>query len=197
MSWAGGTFEFPVSMDKKEIEIEVNESLEQERGWRDPHFQPFVWKGNVCLDSYEDAEKWLEDADNMRKYWREKNVAIQYIQRERSEAGKKKEKELESKIKEIQAKKEEYEREHMASKTAHAYIGCPDCGSKLSSKHLHGNRCPLCSAELRSNTVLNTIKRYNERITEAKKAYLEEKKRPKRGDKVTKMWLIHAEAYLG
>ena len=32
MSWAGGMYEFPVSMDKKEIEAEVNESLEMERG---------------------------------------------------------------------------------------------------------------------------------------------------------------------
>lgn len=195
MSWTGGTFDYPVGTDMAEMEADINEQLLYERGFMEPVFQGYVWRRDICLNSREEAEKWLANSANMSRYWRRSNVGIQYISREREMT--KKELALAARIEDIQRKREEYVKEHAAANTAHAYIGCPNCGSRLSTKHLRDNRCPLCRAELRSETILSTIKRYDERLEEACKAYTEEKNRPKRGDKVTKMWLINAEAYIG
>lgn len=195
MSWAGGMYDYPVTMDKEEIMSCVNDDLYQARGSMEPVFQPFVWKESICLDSYEEAEAWLQDPANMQRYWREKNVAIQFISRTRATT--KKEEELEKRVVEITNKMNDYIRDNHISNRKSAYVGCPTCGSKLSLAHMSGDHCPLCRTDLRSQTVLDTIERYKERIRAAKKAVSDEKKRPKKGDKVEKMWLINAEAYIG
>lgn len=46
------------------------------------------------------------------------------------------------------------------------YIGCKNCGSKLFRKYLTGNYCPLCKNDLRSATVIERLKKLNERKTE-------------------------------
>lgn len=46
------------------------------------------------------------------------------------------------------------------------YIGCKKCGSKLSSKYLTSNYCPLCKEDLRSATIIERLKKLNEQKTE-------------------------------
>ena len=55
-----------------------------------------------------------------------------------------------------------------------ATIGCKGCGSSLSTKHMAAkklNKCPLCGAELRNDTVLKTIEGYKANIVKYRKQY--------------------------
>ena len=57
-----------------------------------------------------------------------------------------------------------------------ATIGCKGCGSSLSTKHMAMkklNKCPLCGAELRNDTVLKTIQGYQANIKKYEKQYAE------------------------
>ena len=38
-----------------------------------------------------------------------------------------------------------------------AYLGCKGCGSRLSTKHLRGNKCPVCGKDLRPESTLKSI----------------------------------------
>lgn len=59
------------------------------------------------------------------------------------------------------------------------YVTCEQCGSKLNVECLRLKRtcaCPLCRNDLRSETVLNRIKAYDEKIKELRGKYAKEMK---------------------
>lgn len=70
-------------------------------------------------------------------------------------------------------------------------IGCPKCGSKLKKDFLRTNYCPVCHSDLRSETTLETIKRYDARIEKYEKMITDEKMKQKKQAKI--MWLVKFE----
>lgn len=101
-------------------------------------------------------------------------------------------------VNELMEKKAETERNREAYINAHSVrtlkanlIGCQKCGSKLRKDFLKANYCPVCHSDLRSETTLETIKRYNARIENYEKMIAEEKKKQKKQAKI--MWLVKFE----
>lgn len=98
-------------------------------------------------------------------------------------------------VNELMEKKAETERNREAYIDAHSIrtfkanlIGCQKCGSKLKKDFLKTNQCPVCHSDLRSETTLETIKKYDARIANYKKIIAEEKKK-----QAKVMWLVKFE----
>jgi len=195
MSWTGGIFIFSEKTTEKQMMMEIRESLNEERGAREPVHQPLVLLEHLeVFKSYEDAEEYLESQKITREYHRFKNVGVRYLDYSDVKPTKKME-DIRRRITETAAKKIKYLEEHSVKTFKSQYIGCPGCGSKLSIKHLRGESCPLCRTDLRSATTLNTLKGYDDKIRDLNKALLEETKKNEKKAKVC--WMVHADAYLG
>jgi predicted amidophosphoribosyltransferase len=65
---------------------------------------------------------------------------------------------------------------------------CVKCGSKLNKSYFRGEKCPLCYADLRSKSVLEKIKGFDDKIALLRKEK-EEICRPR----ATVMWLVWFE----
>lgn len=76
-----------------------------------------------------------------------------------------------------------------------AFIGCKNCGSKISSKYLRTNYCPVCNYDMRPETVQERIKKARQNAKELEKKLAEEqRKMEKKQKKSAKVrWLVKVE----
>lgn len=155
---------YPENVDRAKVEAEWNYYVSMEC-WQEGSSglaNPIRWLGerpeHIC-DSYEEAEEYLSKHD---KGWYDQ-LAVRYRDTVITDAPKSII-ELRKRIANEQAKLTSYADAHSVLTFKAEYIGCPVCGSKLSRKHLSGNICPLCRAELRSKTTIETIDRYRSKI---------------------------------
>jgi hypothetical protein len=98
---------------------------------------------------------------------------------------------LRKKMAELQQKKMEFINAHSPQAQKAAYIGCPECGSKLSRERLKGNKCPLCYTDLRASSTLERIESFNRRIAEYQKKIQAEREKDQKKAKI--MWLVKFE----
>ncbi len=83
-------------------------------------------------------------------------------------------------------------RQHYSEKTTKsAYIGCKECGSKISVKHLRRNYCPVCGKDLRPDTTLKEIQRIKTKIAELEKQLKEKERSNNKNYEVR--WLVKVE----
>ena len=76
------------------------------------------------------------------------------------------------------------------------YVSCEHCGSKLNierRRSIFTYTCPLCRNDLRSETVRNRIKAYDENIKELRGKYVKEMKKLK--SKAAVKWLVKMEVH--
>lgn len=72
------------------------------------------------------------------------------------------------------------------------FIGCKNCGSKISSRYLTSNCCPVCRADMRPETVLKRLKAMSEKIEKIWGEYQEsQKKDNQKSDELN--WLVKIE----
>ena len=71
-------------------------------------------------------------------------------------------------------------------------IGCRKCGSKISREHLKGNKCPVCGVDMRPQTVLDTLAKYQRNVDKAK-ALVEKEKQKAIAKHGKIMWLVKIE----
>lgn len=97
----------------------------------------------------------------------------------------KKAKDLQRRIKETQDKAEKYAAENSIHTHTSEFRGCKKCGSKLATKYIKGENCPLCGNDLRSETVTKTLRNYKEKINALTKELQVEMKKVGRNEKVS------------
>lgn len=112
---------------------------------------------------YENYEKAMAAINNFDNGWYDDHVVLYY---DLSKEGQKK-------IDEWNKKKEHYIQNHSIHNRTSKYISCTECGSKLSIKHLCGEKCPLCGKDLRTQYIIDKIQWYDTKIKECKKKYKE------------------------
>ena len=100
---------------------------------------------------------------------------------------------LKARMDKMDKDREEYIEKHSLKERKSEYIGCKECGSKLSTKHLKGTKCPLCGKELRAEYIIDRIKKYDTDIKEMSKKYKELKK--KQAGKCPIKWLVKVEVH--
>lgn len=138
------------------------------------------------FENREAAEQYINSID---KGWYD-GIAVKYLDFSDVKDSSKT-KDLQEKINEVAAKKKEYVAAHSVKAQKAAYIGCPECGSKLNKERLRGESCPLCSTDLRAASTLERIASFDNRINEYRKKIKAEKEKDKKKAKV--MWLVKWE----
>lgn len=79
--------------------------------------------------------------------------------------------------------------------TSTEFVGCKHCVSKIATKFLKGNHCPVCGADMRPKTTLDRISATKNRIEETEKELNEETLawQKKQRNKAKVMWLVKIE----
>lgn len=92
-------------------------------------------------------------------------------------------------------KKTEYAKAHSVSAAKAAYIGCPNCGSRLKKELLRSEHCPLCRTDLRSDATINKLNELQEKINELNMKIAEERKKleAKNRKGAKEHWLVKIE----
>lgn len=147
---------------------------------------PIVWHDGAPLESEEAAREWIRSKDGG---WYENHAVRFYDYSKATET--KKIVELAKRIAETVQARNEYRDSHSVHGFKAEFIGCPECGSKLSKTHLRGETCPLCRRDLRSQTTLDRLARYQEKISALRKQVEEQKQKQK--DKAVVKWLVKYE----
>ena len=74
-----------------------------------------------------------------------------------------------------------------------AYVGCPECGSKLKRSLIISHHCPLCNRELFSDTAIKRIMAADEKMQNSKRKYEEYKNNLAKKNKPEVYWLLKTE----
>jgi len=122
------------------------------------------WNDVVC-ESYDAAKEWIEKHD---KGWYEQ-LAVAYKAPVRGYEDSDKIRELNAKI--AEARKLFMSRDDVLypkTRTSE-FIGCSACGSRLASKLLVSNKCPVCHSDLRPETMLKSIEAARAKYSKALK----------------------------
>lgn len=143
---------------------------------------------NIICESYNEAFKKIEALD--RGFY--DDHAVQYKDKD-SLPPNKSMLVLKERMNKNRKDKEAYAEAHSLKNRKSAFIGCPECGSKLSLKYLRYYKCPLCNKDLRPDYVVERLKKYDEDWEELKEKYYEVVRNRK--DKCKTMWLIKVEVH--
>lgn len=181
----------PENVNKKAFEADINDYVRQHTLGEGGHGldSPIRWLDHVCAN-YEDALEYIRSHD---KGWYDQ-LAVKYYDYPKLEPTKTM-LTLQERLRAEQEKRVAYAAAHAVSTFKAEYIGCPECGSKLKRTLLKGNSCPLCHAEMRSKTTMDTLQRYDSNCQElTKKIKVEERKLQEKMRKQAKiMWLVKTE----
>lgn len=124
------------------------------------------YHGNITIHKGKVYKDYDAAVDAIRKFdngWYDDHVVMYY---DTSAVGKKA-------IDEWNKKRDNYILAHSIKKRTSKYIGCSNCGSKLSIDYLHTEKCPLCNTDLRPESTIEKIKWYDKKVKECKEKYKE------------------------
>lgn len=149
---------------------------------------PISWNRYICK-SEDEARKWIEDHD--RSY---AQLAVRFESDDVLQ--------LSAKCRELMKRKDQaYRRYHGLADKVHygnvksAFVSCRKCGSRLSTRHIRSNICPMCSHDLRPESTIEAIRKAEKALREAEKAYRDEfricERKNRRGKGI--QWLVKAE----
>lgn len=152
------------------------------------------WLDNVVCFDYEEAEEKITALD---RGWYD-CLAVKYkdyskIQKSKNLTN------LEKRMFELLNKHNNLKSKPHFANVKSAYIGCKNCGSKLNSKYLkHGNKCLVCGADLRPETVLNKIEHALEAWQKARNEFRQAEKeyQKKLEAKAEIRWLVKVEYHV-
>lgn len=100
---------------------------------------------------------------------------------------------LEERKKKLILARDEYKKEHSIQNRKSEFVGCKECRSKISAKHLRNHFCPVCGKDLWADYILERIKKYNADIKDVEKQYNELQK--KQTGKCPIRWLVKVEVH--
>ena len=182
MSWIGGSV---VINDASKRELERAEAIITSHVRHNADLEEFphmksrnriIVKDTEVFASFDDAEEYAESISNE---WRRKhNICLPFKDTAESKETKKIV-ELKDRIRQTYEKRDSYIESHHVKSFKAAFIGCQCCGSKINREYLRNDHCPICRAELRSETVIKTIKSYDCKILNMEKKFQEEKSKQK------------------
>lgn len=132
---------------------------------------PISWKKDRVFDSEQEAEAWIQAHDCsygqfavlFRDYSDAKETAV--ISRLRESLGK------------ITEKKQKFANATAVRNRNVAFVGCPNCKSRLAKEYLRGNRCPVCLTSLLSAADLAKLGELDQKIEEYKQRIEAEKRK--------------------
>lgn len=145
---------------------------------------------DVTLPTSGEAQKYIEKHD---RGWYD-CLAVKYLDFRKVKPSKKIE-ELEARFNDLGKRYQEKSTKFHFADVKSEFIGCKNCGSKIARKFLHGNRCPVCSVDMRPESTLNSIAAAKAAVEKAEANLAEEKRKyqKKCEDKAEVRWLVKVE----
>ena len=146
-------YSYPENCDRAKVKAEIDHfvAMEDYQEGCTGLYHPIRWIETEIYPDYETAVKVIEKLDR-RDY---DNLAVRYMDYEVY---------TDKKVEELQRKvwdayKELNRRNNIiyASTVKAAYITCKVCGSRLSRTHLMTNKCLLCGADMRPDTLKKSV----------------------------------------
>ena len=181
----------PENVNKKAFADDIDNYVRQHTRGEGGHglSDPIRWLDHVC-NNREDAMDYIKRHD---KGWYDQ-LAVKYYDYPKLEPTKTM-LTLQERLRAEQTKRVAYAQAHAVSTFKAEYISCPECGSKLKRPLLKSNSCPLCHAEMRSKTTMETLQRYDANIKELQRKVKEEelKMQEKMRKQAKVMWLVKTE----
>ena len=151
------------------------------------------WIDRTICDNEDAAREYIRNND---KGWYD-NLAVRFY--DYSAVNAKKPKKIETLEERVATQRKRlYEIEsvpYAKTLTSTEYVGCKHCGSKIATKYLRGNHCPVCGADMRPKTTLDRIESTKARIAETEKELNAEMLtwQKKQRDKAQIKWLVKIE----
>lgn len=141
---------------------------------------------DIVCDNIEDAVAFINSHDS--GFYDDHAVRF----KERKSSSKKIET-LKERCEKIGRIKVEFAKKHSVQNRTSSFISCPKCKSRLSLAYLRGEHCPLCNADLRAQSTIDQIDKYNAKQLELSKKIEEEKKKCALTGKCK--WLVKVEVH--
>lgn len=187
---------FPITKDRKKIQSECDEWGSANRDWLEggsgglPYAIKFTDK---MFEDYDDAYDYLEK--NTGNY---KELAVKYKQYPRVTPSKTMA-DTKRRIDEYANRLVELNKPHYKG-VKQATVKCKHCGSSIATKYCGNtwvNNCPVCKTDLRPQSTLDKIKKYNATLSELRKKLREEEKKQnkKLAAKAEIFWLVCCEVH--
>lgn len=185
-------FDYPENCNRKNVQHECD-TLAKMEDWQEgcSGVNPIRWLDNVSVqDDYDEAKKYIETHD---KGWYD-CLAVKYYDTSKLKPSANAKKLAES----VASAQNAYNtlREKVISDffgTKSEYIGCKECGSRLSKAYLKRPSCPLCGNSLLSETASNRLEKAKAKIAEYEKRRSEAVKKDAAKAKKDVRWLVKIE----
>ena len=176
------------NVNKRDVRAELDALIQHEsRGGMNGLPADIKWVEGIILDSKNEAETYLRD--HCTGFYGQMAVRFKAVP-----ARTKAMDEAQSKMSAARGKLHQRESAKYFANSKASFIGCKRCGSKLSIKHLKGNVCPLCWADLRPKSELDAISKLRQKVREMEERFKEvERSAAAKSDKL--MWLVRYEFY--
>lgn len=183
--------DFPKKASKEDIFRSRAEFIEdngdRDRGHLLSHDNGFTLHKDILCDTCDEA---IEKIDSLDRGWYDDHGVLY---KDYSKAGNSKAMQaMLDKRREIGKKKAEYISENHVKSRKSESVTCPKCKSRLTISYLGSDYCPLCRTDLRSDTVKNRIKSFDNRMAECDKKYEELMKKRKYEER----WLVKLEIHV-
>lgn len=188
-------FTYPQNVDKKKVEAELNTYVAH-ADWLEGCSgldKPIRWLDVLC-DTEEKAHDYIKSHD---RGWYD-SLAVKFYYFSREAAKSKSYVALQEKYTAAYAKWRERDSDICLSHQKADYVGCKNCGSRLNRAMLiqrfrtDANFCPICRADLRSPTVLQSIVAAKARCEAIEKQLAVEQEKAAKAAKNIK-WLVKIE----
>lgn len=140
-------------------------------------------------ENYEAAEQYIEDHD---KKWYD-CLAVRYYSYPPVSSTKLSD--LSNRLNALRKTYHEKDNTIQCKGNKSSFVGCKSCGSHLAIKYIRSNKCPLCGTDLRSDTVMESLRKMKEKISNLEKEITVETKKnqEKLLKKATVRWLVKIE----
>lgn len=178
---------YPLDVDRRSVKEYWDDYVAKE-DWREGATclpNSIRWIEDGISDTYDEAEKRINKLD---RGWYDQ-IAVKYKSYKPCKT--KKFEKLRERLREaVNAVYEKKSKIHYSAKNVSSeFVGCKHCGSKIATKYIDSNLCPVCKTDLRPASVLQAIKKAEEKKDEIGKLMEAEEKK----GKYEVLWLLKIE----
>lgn len=98
---------------------------------------------------------------------------------------------LRAKFAEVEKARREFQAAHLPAVAKAEYVGCRNCGSKVNREYLRHCLCPVCHTDLRSSSVLERLRKYENQLNDLQEKINAELLKSR--EKASVLWLVKFE----
>lgn len=190
-------FDYPENINKKEVEVGLNEYVSHAT-WQEGGgglYSPIKWIDKT-FDSYGEAREYIRKIDT----YNYDQLAVKYLEYPTLKYSKTYDV-LKERVERLNSRYNELRNNIHYKGVKSALVTCRNCDSKIATKYIGQtvyNNCPICKADLRPQSTLDLIGKAKENADKTSKdlAIEEKKLREKQKKNAKTRWLVKIEYHV-